>query len=157
MMKTHTIIEYTEGISKRNHNKAANFAFRKTMEQHVEVTLAKHFAGGPETMPGGEYNYAPRREKYNQWKRKRFGHDKPLVRFGNLERRIRGQKTSGITATAKGSRARLKHGLKFAKIIRRRELEIITPRERKAIAVDIKGRYLAESIKYPLKRRKEIT
>lgn len=157
MIKTFAVIEYTEGISKRNHNKAANFAFRKTMEHHVEFTLAKHFAGGPETMPGGAYGYAPRREKYNAWKRKRFGHDKPLVRFGNLARRILSQKTSGVTATAKGARARLKHGLKFAKIIRRREIEAITPQERREIAKDIKLRYLSESIKYPIKRRKEIT
>lgn len=168
MIKTNILIETTLAITKRNHNRSANVAFRGAMEHHIEKRLSRHFEENADTAPGGAYGYAARSQKYTEYKRRKFGHAKPLVKTGKLSRAVYNQRRSAVTATPKGSRAHIRGTIerkesatrRAGKIMTdqiRRELEIITPAERKEIAAEVQGRYFAEALKYPAKKEKKIT
>lgn len=124
-----TSIEVTEvQISKRVEAGCRRDAMRHIAMHHKRVTLGKHFKKVTETEPGGEYGYKARSSRYIKRKiRQGFG-DISNVRTKRLQRYV--YSNSVVTATQNRSRVYMKAPFPLNEQ-RRKELEVITPKEAK--------------------------
>lgn len=84
------------GLTPRNHANLMRMLNRLCMERHATERLPKHF----EERAHSEYGARQRSEKYNKHKMKTYGHKKPNVATGHLQRSIR----TSITATQYGAK-----------------------------------------------------
>lgn len=144
-------LQQSDLVTGRMHAKLARESLRLAAHHHLYVRMGKHFREEPETAPGGEYGYAARSRRYNERKRRQFGHTRPNDRTGKLKRHIRSNST--ITATQHRSRLMMRGyfelNVKGSKNRgmnddRRKELEAISPAERGEINAQAHQFYIDE-------------
>ena len=99
--------------------KAGRFWFRKI--------LGKHF----KTSAKSEYDYQPRKPGYMKRKAKRFGHQKPLVLSGNLQRMV--GRIENVRETSKGANVTL-HGPRYLYMYRKNLKEVDKAKELRAVS-----------------------
>jgi hypothetical protein len=142
----------TRLVTKRTHAQIQNRLNEETMEKIRDDFWPKHFQNVPETSPGaGGYRYARRSARYERYKFKKYGHNLPLVLTGGLRSSVR----SSATITSTANRATLRsHSPHFLRRRNKRELEIVSDREKKILAARYGERYveLANSPEYQEKR-----
>lgn len=139
-------------LTPRNHAAVMREVNRAVMVRHQYERLPKHF----EEVAHSEYGALPRSEKYNKWKRKKYGTAKPNVKTGRLRRSALSKVR--ITATQHGAklttRGTTKSRLSGWQL---RELQSISADEKrlenKRMARDYKR--LATSQKYARKRKRK--
>jgi len=74
--------------------------------------LPRHFAADA----WGKYHYTPRGKKYQQAKRRKYGHGKPLVYTGASMRSMKGAIT--VSGTSKGGRGKMTAPWYFTRVVR---------------------------------------
>ena len=117
----------TRLVTVRTHNQIMKRLNIETMEHIRDEYWPKHFQIGPETYPGaGGYQYAKRTLKYEDRKFRKYGHRRPLVYTGALERSVRS--TARISGTSRGARLRARSP-HFLRVRNRKEIERVSKRE----------------------------
>lgn len=142
-------IERTE-VTQREHNRITRVCLHAVAQNHLAFVVPKHFQINPSTRPGGPYGYAKRSRKYEEQKRRKFGHSLPLVYTGNAMASVLGG--SRITATQDKVRLYLRPGHAIGEQ-QRAELEAMTPGELRQ-AVTLAHRLYANEVKNSDKRLK---
>lgn len=92
-------ITYTgmDAVKPAELRRAVKAELQKTVEDWHENILPRHFARGAKQ----RYGYQDRSDKYNRWKRKKFGHSRPLEKTGQLKRQVlRRARISGTSKRA---------------------------------------------------------
>lgn len=146
----------TKLLTKRGHGKLMRDLNRQMARRHRDRIIPKHFSGTPETVPGGGgYGYERRSMKWNKRKQEQVGHTIPLVFTGRLRATIR--RSSRITATQHRWRFRAR-GYFPLTFERRREIEVVSRRERREMAALMEKLYplLAAQPKYQQFRRQRL-
>jgi len=101
---------------------------RIVMIEHRNDVVPQHFENVPETRSGGAWRYAKRDAKYQRMKARRYKHQKPNVKTGELRKAVLG--SARVTATA--DRARLiARGSRSSQLTteRRAEIEAVSSTE----------------------------
>lgn len=118
-------------ISDRKARKLSRKLTRQSLARIRDFYWPQHFERNHKTAPGGGYRYAKRSRKYQIWKAKKLGHQKPMVKSGRT--RTAARRNAKISATFKGGRIRSKTHYKRTPE-RARELEAVTEVEEHEIA-----------------------
>ena len=119
---------------------------------HKNKTMKKHFAGGPETVPGGGgYRYQRRSKKWNDQKRREDRGTTPLVYTGKLKEKVL-SKESKVRATRFKWSYTAKSSFPMTQE-RRDELEIISRREERQYVKWIQQKF-AKAANLPKYKRK---
>lgn len=136
------IIKFTivqpQGINQREHAKLMRDANRKTMTNHRDKRLGKHYQVNAETTPGGAYGYEKRSAKWTNKKLIKKGHKRPNYYTGFMARTIRNN--SRITATQTRARMIARH-VRPMKDQQRREIEAISDAEKQEIIEENAANY----------------
>lgn len=122
----------------RGHAKVMRFVNRSTIERWRDQMLPTHFENNSLTRPGGPYGYQPRAAKTRRLKQRKFGHQQPNVQTGKLRDEIR--RNSRVTSTQHQGRFKAR-GYFPMPAQQRREIEIVTPAQGKALAEFAKDLY----------------
>lgn len=86
-------------MTRRDANVVSRGVMRALGRHHLRVNLPKHFEEGPETYPGaGGYGYRKRSKRWQNIKRRKYGHTKPNVATGRMRDAV--LRGSRLTATA---------------------------------------------------------
>lgn len=130
----------TRSVSRRIHERIVRDSLRAAATNHIEKIVPLHF----ETSAVRRYGYAPRKKGYMIMKARKYGHQRPLVKTGQLQATI--ANTSRVTATQHKSTA---HLYAYFPLVpeRRKELEAMDVSDRKAASDVARGYYRAEAIK----------
>lgn len=129
----------TKLFTARGHARVMRDVLRQRMEFFRDELLPTHFEVNELTRPGGGYNYEARTRATQLRKAKKFGHQKPLVQTGRLFQAV--MVNSQITATQHRSRFK-SHGYFPMNVLRRREIEAITPGQQKLLRSGLRDLYV---------------
>lgn len=111
-------------LTARMHARLMREINRTVIESHAEKRVKLHF----EEQAYGRYNARRRGKKYSEYKRRKFGHDRPNYRTGTLYRSLRKK----ITATQYGGRLIL--SARLNKFIDPEEFEKMSPKARARVS-----------------------
>lgn len=135
MTRLHVKLDETL-ITPRKHGQLMKLLLRESMAFQRDINLDRHFQVGAES----RYGYAKRGKRYMIRKAKKYGHQKPLVFSGRMQRDLK----SSVRITATQHRATLKARNYFPMTLERRaEIEAITKDEEAHIAARLHRRYAA--------------
>jgi hypothetical protein len=130
----------TRLVTVRTHNEILKTLNLDTMRHIKDFFWPKHFQNSPETYPGaGGYRYSKRTDAYQRQKFRKFGHNRPLVYTGALERAVSG--SAKISGTSRGAtlRARSPH---FLRLKNRLEIEAVSEREKHELTARYQREYI---------------
>lgn len=144
----------TSLLTKRGHNQVSRLTNRTVLERNYQREIwPQHFRNNGKTAPGGAYGYLRRSQRWQKFKERKYGHNRPLYATGKLQRTLFAR--SKVTATA--NRARLySKGYYPMTADRRREIEVVTRSEVNQMGRWWKTNYirLARSKRFQTVRRK---
>lgn len=145
----------TELLTARGVTQISRQANRLEMVSHKVERLPLHFQNVPESRPGGEWGYKPRKKKYQIRKARKFGHQKPLVATGELEQAV--LRSAKVTATSKRAKI-IARGSRSSNLTAqfREEIEAITSAEEQQAAENWGETFttLANDPRYQKKRKR---
>jgi hypothetical protein len=129
----------TRLVTKRSHSQIMRQINQEMMEKIRDLFWPMHFTNCSDTSPGGAYGYAPRTQRYQNEKFKKYGQNTPLVKTGALEAAVRGNATITRTANSATLRSRSPH---FLRLRNRYEVEAVSPAEQRELAEWARKRYV---------------
>ena len=143
----------TDLLTVRGIKQISNTVNRTIMLEHKDKVLPEHFKNVPQTRSGGVYKYEKRDKQYMISKARRFGHQLPLVKEGNLRKAVLA--SARVTATATGATLHARgSNLSPLSDKHRDEIEIVSEAERSHMAEEW-GRLFVILAQFPQFRRKE--
>jgi hypothetical protein len=107
-------------LTSRLHAKLMREINRSIAQSHADKRIKQHFDERAYRL----YRARKRKDRYNDWKQKKFGHKRPNYRTGALFRNLQKK----VTATQYGSRLRMRSRL--VKFIPQDEFEKMSPQRR---------------------------
>ncbi len=140
-----------DGLKKSTLNREVKKLMQKALRNWHKNTLPRHFRRGA----AGRYGYMPRDKKYNRYKQRRYGHSKPLVKTGDLQRMV--SRAATIRGTSKRARASMKaprylYTYKPGQPDKADEITRLTPDEASKMAIEL-DRNLEVNLKQYNKKR----